>query len=237
MSAPVEILMAVFPDRPRAEVTIDALKEMGKRGDIKIIDAAMVEKDLSGKVKIDEVKELTTRGGIGRGALVGGALGLIFPPSILASAVVGGVAGGLFGKMRDTGIKKADLQEAGAELQPGQAGVIAIVEATWAERLVQAMAGHEKLARLTLEADEAAVIVGDPETGSVVAAGWTTIDEGEGDDRAPAAATAAGERRPPPRPSRPRRRTRNPESIDLRPRHAGPPDGSGRLPDAREHPR
>src|SRR5262245_39056290 len=86
MSAPVEVLMAVSSDRPRAEVTIDALKQMDKRGDIDILDAALVEKDLSGKVRIDEVKELTPRKGAGRGALVGGAIGLIFPPSLLASA-------------------------------------------------------------------------------------------------------------------------------------------------------
>jgi hypothetical protein len=38
------------------------------------------------------------------------------------------------------------------------------------------MAGREKLARLVLQADEAAVVVGDPVTGDVAGAAWTTID-------------------------------------------------------------
>ena len=181
MSAPVAILMAVYSDRSRAEVTIDALKEMGKRGDFEILDAALVEKEVLGKVKIHEVKELTTGKGARRGAIVGGAIGLIFPPSILASAALGAAAGGLVGKLRDTGLKTADLKEAGAELQPGQAGVVAIVEATWVERLTQAMVGHQKLEHLVLEADEAAVIVGDPDTGILAGAAWTTVDEASSD--------------------------------------------------------
>jgi uncharacterized membrane protein len=176
MSAPVEVLMAVFPDRPRAEVTVDSLKQMAKRGDIEILDAALVEKDVSGKVHIDEVKELTSRKGATRGAAIGGALGLIFPPTVLASAALGAAAGGLIGKLRDTGIKTADLKQAGAELQPGQAGVIAIVEATWAERLVQTIQGQQKLERLVLQADEAAFLVADPETGDAAGVAWATTD-------------------------------------------------------------
>ena len=195
MAAPVEVLMAVFPDRPRAEVTIDALKQMAKQGNIEILDAALVEKDVSGKVHIDEVKELTTRKGATRGAVVGGAIGLIFPPAVLASAAVGAAAGGLLGKMRDTGIKTADLKQAGAELQPGQAGVVAIVEATWAERLVQSIQGQQRLERLVLQADEAAVIVADPETGDAAGVAWTTMDTGMSGQQA--GASPAAEAAPP----------------------------------------
>jgi uncharacterized membrane protein len=185
MTAPVEVLMAVFVDRPRAEVTIDALKEMDKRGDVKILDAALVEKDVSGKVRVDEVKELTARKGAERGAVIGGVLGIIFPPSLLASAAVGAAAGGLLGRLRDTGLKTADLKQAGAELDPGQAGVVAIVEATWAERLAQAMTGREKLARLVLQADEAAVLVGDPDSGAVAGVAWATEEAGAAGSPAP----------------------------------------------------
>jgi uncharacterized membrane protein len=192
MSAPVEVLMAVFPDRPRAEVTIDAIKQMGKRGDIEILDAALVEKDVSGKVHIKEVEELTTRKGATRGAAIGGVVGLIFPPTILASAAIGAAAGGLIGKLRDTGIKTADLKEAGAQLAPGQAGVVAIVEATWAERLAQALEGRERLARLVLDADEAAVVVGDPVSGDVAGVAWTTTTEETPAESAPPPAPNAG---------------------------------------------
>jgi uncharacterized membrane protein len=198
MSATLELLMAVFPDRPRAEVTIDALKQMDKRGEVEILDAALVEKDVSGKVHISEVKELTSRKGASRGAAIGGAIGLIFPPSILASAALGAAAGGLIGKLRDTGLKTADLKDAGAQLTPGQTGVVAVVEATWAERLSQALAGQERLARLVLEADEAAVLVGDPTTGDFAGAAWTTIPAEASADPAGAPPTPSAEASSPP---------------------------------------
>ncbi len=205
MSATYEILMAVFPDRPRAEVTMDAIKQMSKRGEIEILDAALVEKDVSGKVHISEVKDLTPRKGATRGAAIGGAIGLIFPPSILASAALGAAAGGLMGRLRDTGIKTAELKDAGAQLNPGQTGVVAVVEATWAEKLSQALEGQERLARLVLEADEAAVLVGDAETGAIAGAAWTTIDaessaESAEASPAPGAETSAGPAGAPPAP-------------------------------------
>jgi uncharacterized membrane protein len=173
MAAPGQILIAIFADRPRAEATVDTIRATCKRGDIVIHDAALIEKVASGKVRVHEVKQLTVERAAGRGAAIGAALGLIFPPSVLASAALGAAAGALYGKLRDTGIKDADLKRAGAELAPGQAGVIAIVEVTWAERLTQALVGYDELARLVLDADEAAVLVGDPISGDVTGTVWT----------------------------------------------------------------
>ena len=51
-----------------------------------------------------------------RGAIAGGVAGLIFPPGIIASALVGGAAGGGWGRVRDKGFKDEDLREIGDSL-------------------------------------------------------------------------------------------------------------------------
>jgi uncharacterized membrane protein len=187
MSAPVEVLVAVFNERYRAESVVDTLKQMNKSGAIKLVDAAVITRNEEGKVKIDEVEELTTLKGGERGAIVGGVLGLIFPPSLLASAALGGIAGALLGKLRDTGIKTDELKQIADELEPNQTAVIALVEDVWAQKFMDAATGYDRLFRQALDAEAAAVLAADPETGDVVAAGFVKTDA----EGAPAAAPAA----------------------------------------------
>jgi uncharacterized membrane protein len=174
MSAPMEVMVAVFDNRARAEAVVDTLKQMNKSGAIKLIDAAIISQEESGKPKIDEIKEVTAVKGGERGAIVGGVLGLIFPPSILGTAAVGAVAGGLWGKLRDTGIKTDEMKQVAAELKPGEVAVVALAEDKWVEQLTNALAGYDRLMRHALDARAAAVLTADPETGDVYAAGFDT---------------------------------------------------------------
>src|SRR5262245_34934560 len=119
MSAPIEVMAAVFTSRAPADNVVNTLKQMSKSGAIHLVDAAIITNSDEGKPKIDELDELTTVKGGERGAIVGGVLGLIFPPSFLASAAVGAVAGGLWGKLRDTGFKTDDMKQIAADLKPG----------------------------------------------------------------------------------------------------------------------
>ena len=59
----------------------------------------------------------------------GGVIGLIFPPTILAGAAVGGAAGALAGHLFGT-IKRKDIAEIGEMLDEGQAGIFMIGVAT-----------------------------------------------------------------------------------------------------------
>jgi hypothetical protein len=57
-----------------------------------------------GKVKIEETADPSGKTWGKRGAIAGGVVGLIFPPSMIAGALVGGAGGGIWGKFRDTGL-------------------------------------------------------------------------------------------------------------------------------------
>ena len=59
-----------FPDREHAKVILDMLERMHHAHRVKLVDAALVTKDDQGKLQIEETKELTTRKGARRGAVI-----------------------------------------------------------------------------------------------------------------------------------------------------------------------
>ena len=70
-----------------------------------------------GKVKFIESKDW----GAGRGALLGGAIGIIGGPiGILA----GGSIGALVSKLRDSGFKNEQLEQLGKSLQPNTSAIV-----------------------------------------------------------------------------------------------------------------
>jgi hypothetical protein len=76
---------------------------MHREGSIELLDAAVAVHTGDGKVKIEETADPSGKTWGKRGAIAGGLVGLIFPPSIIAGALVGGAGGGVWGKLRDKG--------------------------------------------------------------------------------------------------------------------------------------
>jgi len=129
MTKQLELTAAVYDGEEQARRILDALQTRHKGNNITLEDLAMVTKEFDGKVRIKETRELSGLKGAKRGAIVTGIFGLIYPPSILVTAAGGGIIGGLWGRLRDTGIKTGRLKEFGDELTPGKAGVVALSEA------------------------------------------------------------------------------------------------------------
>jgi len=73
------------------------------------------------------VTDHTTRRGLGWGVVGGVVLGVIFPPSILASAVVLGAAGAASGALVERHHKKELADELQDAIEPGHSGIIALV--------------------------------------------------------------------------------------------------------------
>ena len=129
MSKQLELMAASYADRDRAATVLTMIQQMHSAGKITLVDAALVTKDQDGKVHIQETREVSAKKGALRGALVTGVLGVIYPPSLIATVLVGGAAGGLWGKLRDTGIKTGKLKEITEALEPAHGAVVVLVEA------------------------------------------------------------------------------------------------------------
>ena len=106
-----------------------------------MIDAAVVVHTAEGKVTIDETADPSGKKWAKRGAIAGGVVGLIFPPSIILSAAVGGGAGGVWGKIRDKGFKDDDLKAIGNSMPPGTSAIIAVAEDRMVEQMERSLAG------------------------------------------------------------------------------------------------
>jgi len=83
----------------------------------KVGNAAVLHVKPDGKAKFIESRDW----GAGRGALVGGALGLIAGP---IGVLAGGGIGALAAKLRDSGFKNDQLEQLGQTLKPNSSAVV-----------------------------------------------------------------------------------------------------------------
>src|SRR5260370_4074374 len=88
------VLVATYPDEVAARDDYQVVKEAHAAGLVGSYDAAIVTKDARGKVH-ENKDETATRHGAWWGMAAGAAVGVIFPPSILAAAAAGGVLAGV----------------------------------------------------------------------------------------------------------------------------------------------
>jgi uncharacterized membrane protein len=159
MGKQLELMASVYVDEEGAKTILDTLELMHRASTIILADAAMVTKEADGKLHIKETREVTVAKGARRGAAITGVLGLIYPPSFIVSVVAGGVIGGLWGKLRDKGIKTGKMKDLGDSMKPGRAAVIALAEPRYVEAIMRAMeADKSEFIRHGFSEEEAANI-------------------------------------------------------------------------------
>ena|SRR5215208_5952466 len=164
-SNPVQVFIAAYESEDGAKAALMDFRAMDREGSIELIDAAVAVHTADDKVKIEETADPSGKTWAKRGAIAGGIVGLIFPPSIIAGALVGAGGGGVWGKIRDKGFKDEDLKAIGESLPAGSSALIAIAEDRVIERLQRGLEGYERIARHALSADAAALVVAEAEAG------------------------------------------------------------------------
>ena len=148
---PVFLYAAIYDDIADAEADYEAVFDLHAMGAIGTFDSAVIRRDDDGKVHVSKT-EKPTQHGAWTGAGVGALVGIIFPPAVLGSAIVGASAGGLIGHLRG-GISRGDLKDLGDELEEGTAAVIVIGESRIQEQLEAAVTRSNKLIEKQIDAD------------------------------------------------------------------------------------
>ncbi len=148
---PVFLYAAIYDEAANAETDYEAVFELHSAGLIGTFDSAVIEKDDEGKVRVSKTEKPTQHGAWG-GIGVGAVIGILFPPSLIASAAVGGVIGGV-GAHLFKGMSRGDLKDLGEGLDEGQAAIIVIGESKIDEQIEKATKHAKKLIDKQIDAD------------------------------------------------------------------------------------
>ena len=122
----VFLFIGTYPDEVSARNDYEVLKDLHLRGAIGTYDAAVLTKDSSGKIHVNK-DEMATRHGAWGGAAAGALVGILFPPSIIGTAIVGAAVGGVSGHLW-RGMSRADVKELGDIIDDGEAALIIVGE-------------------------------------------------------------------------------------------------------------
>ena len=134
------LFIADFNDTGAAHEAYEALKSLEDERHFAIDGVLVVNRDADGKLEIEKATDHSTKKGMKWGLVGGAALGLVFPPSIIGSAVALGAGGAALGKAHQLhdkiGLEK-DLSDAVA---PGHSGIVALVSDPGAVQIREALA-------------------------------------------------------------------------------------------------
>jgi uncharacterized membrane protein len=166
---PIDTLLVycgVYNDVADAESDYEMIKDLHTEANlIDAYDAAVIERNDKGKVKIVKKHETPTRAGGVLGGGVGLATGLaiaLFPAAAIGGGLLlGTTAGGaLLGSVAGhaaAGMSRGDLKELGESLDEGQAGLIVVAVSDMDAKVRAAMKRADKIQEKELKADQKAL--------------------------------------------------------------------------------
>ena len=146
----VFVYVGTYPDEMSARDDYEIVKDLHAAGAVGTYDASVVTKDENGKVHVNK-DETSTRHGAWGGAAAGAVVGILFPPSLIASAIVGAAVGGVGGHLWK-GMSRADVKEFGELIDTGEAALVIVGESTLQAALDKADLKAEK--HMTKELDD-----------------------------------------------------------------------------------
>jgi uncharacterized membrane protein len=147
----VFLYIGVYSNPVFAREDLEIVRDLHAAKVIGTYDAAVAIKEADGTVTVSKW-EKPTQHGAWTGIAVGAVVGILFPPSILGMAAVGGVAGGLIGHFHG-GMSRSDVKELGEMLDAGEAALIVIGRDKLDEALQKAGIRAEKQVEKQLKVD------------------------------------------------------------------------------------
>ena len=121
------LFVADFNDTETAWEAYELLKEVEDGRTVEIEGVLVIKREADGQVEVQKATDHSTRRGLGWGVVGGVVLGVLFPPSIIGSAVVLGAGGAAVGKLREVHHKNELEAELAAAIEPGHSGILALV--------------------------------------------------------------------------------------------------------------
>jgi uncharacterized membrane protein/sporulation protein YlmC with PRC-barrel domain len=140
----IELIARIYDNPEQAEEALEFVRGLHKRKALKLLHTALVVKDKDGTVSLKETGDVDARHGRLAGAITGGLIGLIGGPiGVVVGALAGAGVGGLTAKWIDLGFSDEFLKSFQAQVQPGSAAVLVIVEDQWVTSASETLGDQE----------------------------------------------------------------------------------------------
>jgi uncharacterized membrane protein len=134
------LFVADFDDTDTAWEAYEALKSIEDGRTVAIDGVIVVKREDDGKLVIQKATDHSTKKGLKWGLIGGAALGLVFPPSIIGSAVALGAGGAALGKGRQLHHKRGLEKDLEFSVAAGHSGIVALVSDPGAVEIRKALA-------------------------------------------------------------------------------------------------
>lgn len=135
------LIIATFNSEANAAQAVEHLRTRHRAERDSLPAAALVSKDKTGKLTIQEIGDVGMKTGAAAGALVGGVIGLFSRRGTLGTAALGALLGGVAAKKMDTGIPDPRLEAIGRSLEMATGAAVAIVEDSTYEGVEELLVG------------------------------------------------------------------------------------------------
>ena len=152
------LLVARFADMDAASVAYEALRDAEAKRAIDIAGVLVVDADYQGKIKVRKLTDHHTRKGLVWGAVAGAALAIIFPPTLLAGAVLGGVVGSAAGKIGNIKTKSEIAKQLADVITPGTSGIVAVVDITAVDAVKQTIPDAAEVKTVPVDGETATAV-------------------------------------------------------------------------------
>ena len=152
------LVVGRFGTMADAEAAYRLLTDVERQTSLRIDGVVVASRDADGEVHLGEVTEHSTKAGLTWGVVGGVALGVLFPPSILAGAVGGGVLGSAIGKISNLSKRAGLADELEGVMEPNSAGIVALVEDTAVVEVRKALAEADEIVTKAVDKQIAAEI-------------------------------------------------------------------------------
>jgi len=137
----IHLVVLGYASPEAAQAGVTELDELKNSKYMKATDWAIISKDATGKVKLNETKSAdagATRGGL-VGAFALGMVALAAAPVTLGAVAVGGAVGAVAAALHDGGFKNDDMRTIAGMMREGRAILLFSVAPEQAERATEAV--------------------------------------------------------------------------------------------------
>lgn len=150
-----QLLVVSYPDMFKAEEVRLTLMKLQKGYLVDLEDAVVATKDANGKIKLNQIHNLTKAGAVS-GGFWGMLIGMIFLNPLLGAAV-GASTGAITGALSDVGINDAFMKDLASKLEPETSALFVLIRSVTADKVlpeIQQYGGTVMQSSLTQEDED-----------------------------------------------------------------------------------